>query len=120
MTPFPLDRRHSNASLAEEQGKHSGNVTSRPSCPAEAAKPRLSRRRARHTEKTRGFKSGRANPRRMCVEWCHLTRMIATKEGRVRRWMSDSWKRAIFCGLAGLLAGAGLKITAPVHQPSAR
>src|SRR2546428_5832160 len=89
------------------------------SSPAEAAKPRLSRRRARHTEKTRDFKSGRDNPRRMCVERCHLTRMIATKEGRVRRCMSNSWRRSIFCGLAGVLATGGLMFSFGAQQPSA-
>src|SRR2546425_11216713 len=55
----------------------------------------------------------------MCVEWCHLTRMIATKEGRVRRCMSNSWRRSIFCGLAGVLATGGSMSALEAQQPSA-
>src|SRR2546425_1942154 len=54
----------------------------------------------------------------MCVEYGHLTRIIARKEGRFRRCMFNPRRGTIFC-LAGVLAAGGFMFTLEAQQPPA-
>ena len=55
----------------------------------------------------------------MCLEFGHLTRIIARKEGRFRRCMFNSRRGSIFCCLAGVLAAGGVIFGLEAQQPSA-